>query len=418
MVRPCLAATVLLAAVSFVRSAPPAGYTANVTVSTPTRLDWTFTVTNRSLAEPPPDLIGKEYDSTKQSYELFLPARKTPKQSIGAVVFVSASNDPAGWKAFEPVCKQLGLAFIGVRGAGNDVPAPRRSRVILDCLDDVRRLGPLDADRTYISGISGGGRMACGVGFALPEYFGGLLPIVAGGDLRAEPWLRHRAVDRLSAALVTGQTDFNRGEVERWKGPHWTGIGIRAKVWVQPNMGHAMPSSATLLEAVKWLDEGKDRRAAAAKKSPASRAAPDAVPTRDQAAKALLDEGQGQLAARPTLHRGLMLVKGVSDRWPDTDAGKTARKLLEEYEGKTDRPWEAEDIAEQRTYLTAEARALGDYALNGVPAGSPYEKTRPAMADRAIELWSALVADAPDSDLAREGKKLIAQLRPLTNKEK
>jgi hypothetical protein len=236
--------------------------------------------------------------------------------------------------------------------------------------------------------------------------------------LRAEPWLRHRAIDRLSAALVTGQTDFNRGEVERWKGPFWAGVGIRTKVWVQPNMGHAMPPPATLLAAVKWLEEGKDRRAAAAKKAPASRAAPQAVPTREQAARGLLTEGQGLLGARATLYRGLMLTKGVFDRWPDTDAGKAARKVLEEYEEKPDSSWKADDIAEQRAQLTAEARALADYALNGVPAGSPYEKSRPALAGQAVALWSALVADDPDSDLAREGKKLIDQLRPLAGKGK
>jgi len=57
-----------------------------------------------------------------------------------------------------------------------------------------------------------------------------------------------------------------------------------------------------------------------------------------------------------------------------------------------------------RKQLAAEARALGDYALNGIPAGSPYEKSRPEMAAQAIEYWSALIADAPESELAKEGK--------------
>ena len=409
-------ATILLVAGSG-PAAPPEGYTARVTVAAPTRLDWTFTVATRSLADPPDEMLGKDYDSTKQSYELFLPPRKDAKAAVGAVVFVSAGDEPGGWKAFEPACKQLGLAFVGVRGAGNNVPGPRRCRIVLDCLDDLRRQMPLDPDRTYISGFSGGGRIACGIAFALPELFGGLLPVGAAGDLRAEPWLRHRAVARLSAALVAGDTDFNRGEVERWKGPYWAGVGVRTKVWVQPKTGHALPPPATLLEALKWLEGDRDRRAAAAKAWPTSRAA--ATPsTRDAAAAALLAEGRAALAVRPTQYRGLMLVKGASERWPDTDSGKAARKVLESYEAKKDRPWEADDIAEQRVQFIAEARALGDYALNGIPAGSPYEKSRPAMAARAVELWTALVADAPDSDAGREGKKLLAALRPLADQEK
>jgi hypothetical protein len=407
----------LVLAPSFTAAAPATGYSAKVSVSGPTRLDWTFVSSNRSLAEPPADMLGKDFDSTKQSYELFVPARKDAKTPVPAIVFVSAGDEPAGWKAFESLCKEKGFVFVGVRGAGNNVPGPKRVRIVLDCLDDVRRQIPLDPDRTYVSGFSGGARIACAVGFALPEHFGGVLPLCAGGDLRDEQWLRFRAADRLSAALITGETDFNRGEVERWKGPMWKELGVRTKVWTQPKLGHGMPSAATLAEAVAWLDEGAGARAALAKKFPASRATPDAELSRAEAAKALLKEGEELLAARATQYRGLMLVKGASERWPDTDAGKAARKLLESYEAKKEKPWEAEDIAELRKQFVAEARALGDYALNGIPTGSPYEKQRPAMARRAIELWSALVADTPDSELAKEGKKKVAELETITKKK-
>ncbi len=410
-------ALIYLASSTLASAAPPQpGYSAKVTVSAPTRLDWTFVASNRSLADPPADMLGKDFDSKKQTYELFVPARKDAKKPAPAILFISANDEPAGWKAFETLCKDKGFVFIGVRGAGNNVPPPKRVRIVLDCLDDVRRQIPLDPDRTYVSGISGGGRIACAVAFALPEHFGGIIPLCAGGDLREEQWLRFRVADRLSAALITGETDFNRGEVERWKGPMWKELGIRTKVWTQPKMGHTIPPAATLTEAVAWLDEAADNRAALAKKAPASRAAADSELSRADAAQAILKEGQDLLDVQATRYRGLMLVKGASDRWPDTDAGKAARKLLESYEAKKEKPWEAEDIAELRKQFTAEARALGDYALNGIPAGSPYEKQRPDMAKRAVDLWSALIADAPNSDLAKEGKKKVAELEELTKK--
>jgi len=419
MIRYAFAIASFAIAATLAAAAPPAaGYTANVPVGNATRIDWTFAVTNQSLAQPPADLLGKGYDSTAQSYELYLPVRKDPKAPIPAIVFISAGNDAAGWKAFEPVCTKQGIAFIGIRGAGNNVPPPKRVRIVLDCLDDVRRQVPLDPDRTYISGFSGGGRIAVGIAVALPEYFGGIIPIGAGGDLRSEPWLRHRAADRLSAALLTGDSDFNRGEVERWTGPYWTALGIRSKVWVQPKTGHAMASSTTLAVAVAWLEEGKAQRAKLATAYPASRAKPDSALTREDDAKALFAEGQKKLAAKGSLYRGLMLVKGAADRWPDTATGKAARKLLEESEAKKDRPWEDDDIAEQRTQLIAEARSLGDYALNGIPAGSTYEKSRPDMARKVIEIWSALIADAPDSEVSKEGRKKVEELKAIAGKDK
>lgn len=157
MPRALLAAAVTLVSTVFATAAPPAtGYTAKVAVSGPTRLDWTYAVSNQSLADPPAKLSGADYDSTKQSYALFLPERKDPKKPIPALVWVSASDDAAGWHVFEKLCKDKGIAFIGVRNAGNDIPPPKRMHVVLDCLDDMRRQVPLDADRTYIGGFSGG----------------------------------------------------------------------------------------------------------------------------------------------------------------------------------------------------------------------------------------------------------------------
>jgi pimeloyl-ACP methyl ester carboxylesterase len=372
-----------------------------------------FTSATQSPAKPPVNFLPKDFDSTKQSYELFVPKRKDSKQPAPAILFISAANDPQGWKTFEKPCKDLGYVFIGVRGAGNDVPGPKRCRIVLDCLDDVRRQIPLDPDRTYIAGFSGGARMACAIGFALPELFGGILPICASGDLRPEPWLRHRAIDRLSVALVTGTTDFNRGEVERWRGAFYKEIGIRTRVWT-PSVGHTLPPTAIATEAIKWLEESRGKRAELAKKHAATRSSPDVASDRESAAKALLAEGQEKVKSKETLHAGLMLMKGVLERWPDLPAAADAKKTLLEYEGKSDRTWEKEDIAEQLKYYTAEARSLGDYALKGIPEASQYAKQRPNLAKRAIELWTVVISASADSAIAKEGKEKIAELEKIS----
>jgi pimeloyl-ACP methyl ester carboxylesterase len=410
-------ALVLLAAHLAPAAPPAAGYTQKVSVGAPTRLDWTFVVSNQSLADPPAKLAGADYDPKKQSYDLYLPDRKDVKKPLPAIVWVSASDNATGWNVFEKLCKDKGIAYIGIREAGNGVPPPKRVRIVLDCLDDVRRQVPLDPDRTYIGGFSGGARMASAVAFALPEYFGGVIPVCAAGDLREEPWLRHRITDRLSAALVTGADDFNRGEVERWKGTMWPGIGVRTKVWVEPDYGHSMPPAATFAAVLKWLDDDAPRRAALAKKYPTTRATPDGALTREQGAKAIFDEGKALLSDKATMHRGLMLLKGAAARWPDLTSGKAALKLLTEYDAKKDRPWEEDDLAEQRKQIAAEARGLGEYALRGIAPGSQYEKQKPTIAKRAIELWGVLIQDAPNSDLGKEGKKWVADLEPLTKKK-
>ncbi|MFM7072590.1 MAG: hypothetical protein ACKO38_12445, partial [Planctomycetota bacterium] len=193
------------------------GHAPSVRVSTPTSLDWVFAVSNQSPAEPPADWLPG-YDATAQTYERYVPAGIGRTASPGLVLFVSAGPKPQGLETFRKTCDERLMVFASPHNAGNGVDSRQRIRIILDVLDDVRREYGVDPDRTYIAGFSGGGRIACGVGFSLPELFGGVIPVCAAGELREETWLRQRVVDRLSVAHLTGDGDFNRGEVERFRG--------------------------------------------------------------------------------------------------------------------------------------------------------------------------------------------------------
>jgi dienelactone hydrolase len=382
----------------------PTGYQPKVRVTAATRLDWTFVVSNQSLAKPPANWLG-DYDSTKQSYELFVPPHYNPKQAYPVVLFLSPGNEPGGWKAWEPVCKKEGVIFAAPYGAGNGVPPKTRIRLALDVLDDVRRHYHTDPDRTYATGFSGGGRIAFALGFALPECFGGVLPICAAGEPREEPWLRQRVIDRLSIGLLTGDGDFNRGECERYRGPMLAGVGIRTKVWVAPKSGHAIPA-ALLPEAFQWLEDGVAKRRELAKRYPASRVA--AAPSRAESAKRLLQEGKERLQAKETLYSGLMQLKGCMERWTDLAPAAEARKILTEYDEKPERPWEQEDIAEQRRFLIARARGLSDYAAGPLP--KEYEKQRVDMIREAVKLWAALIDENVDEKAVEEAKKRIEEL--------
>jgi predicted esterase len=368
-------------------------------------------LSNRSLPRPPADWLPADYDSAKQSYELFVPQRPDPKAPLPVVLYISPANQAAGWKSFEGPCKQMGFLFAGVRDAGNDVPIKKRVRIVLDVLDDVRRQFPTDPDRTYLAGFSGGGRIACAIGFALPDVCGGVLPICAAGDLREETWLRQRVIDRLSVAALTGQNDFNRGEVERWRVPFLQAVGVRARSWVEPNLGHGIPGEKTLAEALRWLDEAAPKRRELARAYPAMRLAADAAPGREEQAKALLAEGKERLKKPATLYSGLMLLQGCMARWPDLPAGEEAKKILLEYDARPEKPWEADDIAEQRRFLIARARSLDAYASGDLPP--QYIKQRPDMLKQAIELWKQVQADGPDTEAGRQAAKRIPELEKL-----
>jgi hypothetical protein len=92
-------------------------------------------------------------------------------------------------------------------------------------------------------------------------------------------------------------------------------------------------------------------------------------------------------------------------------AADEARRLLEDYEGRPQKPWQADDVAEQRRFLTARARGLDAYASG--PLAAPYTKMRPDMARQAIQLWQRVLADGPDTAAGREARKRIPELQKL-----
>lgn len=394
---------------------PPTGYQRQASVTAETRLDWIFALANQSVPKPPAEWQLDGYDSKKQHYELFVPPGYSPKKSYPLVLFISAGGNPAGWKSWEAVCKDKGILFASPHEAGNDVPMERRVHVVMDVLDDLRRKYTVDPDRTYLAGFSGGGRVAMAIAFALPEYFGGAIPVCAGGDLREESWLRQRVADRLSVAMITGEHDFNRGEVERFRGPMLSGVGVRTKVWAVPGLGHAIPGPKEFSTAFNWLEESLPDRRKLAEKYPASRIAADKPLSREAWSQALFDEGQERLKSPKSIYSGLMQLKGISVRWADLPLGEKARKILTEYDEKDNRPWDADDIAEQRKFLVARARSLDAYASGDLP--EQYAAQRDSMLEAALQLWQLVLRDGQDEKAVAEGKKRIPELKKLLDGE-
>ena len=403
------------------------GYQKEVTVREATRLDWVFANSNQSVTNPPAEWL-EGYDSTKQRYELFVPAaakaaasntktkvkRKTAEPAdagLALVLFISAGDQPAGWGSLQSVCQQKGIAFASPYNAGNNTPMPRRIRIVLDVLDDLRRRHRIDADRTYLAGFSGGGRVACGITFALPELFGGVIPVCAAGDLREEPWLRHRITDRLSVAMITGTSDFNRGEVERFRGPMLADMGVRTKVTTVEKLGHGIPDAKTFADVIEWLDAGATDRRKLSAKYPASRIGPEATPTREESANSLFAEGQSRLTEPKTLYSGLMQLRGVMQRWPDLKAADEAKQILLEYEARPEKPWEEEDIDEQRRFLIARARALDAYATGELPP--QYANQRKDMLEGAINLWLLVIQDGQDDKAVDDGQRRLPKLKAM-----
>jgi hypothetical protein len=389
---------------------PETGFLPEVTVKQPTRLDWQFVARGLSAGA---DRLPADYASDAQHYQLFIPANYRPTKAWPLVIFVSPGDDPLGWRCWQTTCEAHDVLFCAAYGAGNRCAPGRRVRIVLDVLDDVRRRCRVDPEQTYLCGLGGGARLACDIAFALPEYFGGVVPVCGGGPLNALPYLRHRVADRLSVAWVTGADDFNRREIEDYHFPLLAELGVRSRLWVVGGMGHALPPPAVVDEVYAWLKDDLARRQADARGRPGLAASPDDVPTNRRRADGALAVAKADLARDERLWRGVALLRGMVARWEKTEAADRARALLKEIEaGPARRRRLAEqESAERRRDLAARAKALerSGQGRSALGAWEELAKAQPGAdeagkADQEAKRLRAALAARPYLGLALEGE--------------
>jgi dienelactone hydrolase len=374
-------------------AAPETGFREEVRVAAPTRLDWKFVA---SAFGPEAAKLPAGYDSRRQRYQLFVPHGYDAARAWPLVVFISPGDDPLGWPSWREPCERAGLLFCAAYGGGNSCPPGQRTRLVLDVLDDVRRHYRIDPDQTYLTGFSGGGRMACTIAFHLPEYFGGVAPVCGTNPLPSQDYLRHRVRDRLSVAFITGADDFNRKENEDYMAPLCHDLGVRTKLGVVPRMGHALPPADVLAGVASWLAEDLPRRRADARAHPGLAAVPDDVPTPDRQAARQVEAAEAELKKAGHAWRAVALLRGVVQRWGDTDAADRARRLLKDIQADAGlaRALAREGGEDERQTLTAQAKALerfGDLR-------------------RARKAWEMLARAEPDT---LEGDRAAAAARRL-----
>src|SRR5262249_36677811 len=236
----------------------------------------------------------------------------------------------------------------------------------LDVLDDVRRRLAIDPDRVYLSGMSGGGRVAARVAYGLPEACAGVMPICGSYSLREEPWVRLRVAERLSVALLEGETDWLRTESEREDLPIMNAYQGRARMITYPG-GHTTPPPNVLRDAFLWVEAGLDQRRKLAQRFPFSSMSHPW--SSEEWSNGLVDEGKERLATSASTPYGIAQLQGAALRWRDSTAAQLARKELEAHNRPGQRTWEQVYHDERLRFALLQSRAFDDHMLGPAPQG-------------------------------------------------
>jgi predicted esterase len=216
-------------------------------------------------------LTEQAIDLARERFELYVPSGPPPARGYGVLVFVSPAShamQPRFWRA---LFDRRGVIFVSAYNAGNDANIlDRRVPLALLGYENVRARYPIDAERVYIGGLSGGGRVAEIVALAYPDVFRGALlnagadPIDGEDGIYKPPAELFRRFEHTRLVYATGERDegvLAQDEVSRRSMRGACVFDIRTETVF--GMGHepldavAMDRALDDLEAPRAVDEAE-----------------------------------------------------------------------------------------------------------------------------------------------------------------
>jgi predicted esterase len=185
-------------------------------------------------------------------FHLRIPESSSPS---GVVVFVSPQRSGEFREPWAPVFDARNLTWVSADDFGNDKPTAQRMLVAIMALKIAERETAIDARRTYVAGVSGGGRVASQTITHFPQRFAGALYIVGADFHMPEEPLRSLVLER-RFVFLTGRRDFNRMEMRHVFAQYQRAGVTSVKLMDLPRYGHTYPDAATLDAALELLDTG------------------------------------------------------------------------------------------------------------------------------------------------------------------
>lgn len=223
----------------------------------------------RFLAGRSTTIPGVARDLSTASIYIRLPKGYDPRYPAGLLVWVSPMDSGRPLPSFFPVADELGLVIVGPSGAGNECPVADRYQLVFDALATASERFHIDPRRVYVTGISGGGKIASVLWACFPDVFTGSVPIVGLacyenipiGNGKVWPGLYAKPEARLfdllktsRSAAMTGPKDFNYEPI-LGAAKILTRDSLNVRVFEYPDMGHEAPTAARFSEALRWVDE-------------------------------------------------------------------------------------------------------------------------------------------------------------------
>ncbi len=219
-------------------------------------------------AETPPP-----FDISMEKFDIIVPKKYKKGDPYGLFIWISPSNAPSLSPEWEAVLAEKKLIFVGAHNSGNNREVFARMRMAVDANDNLRELYDIDDKRVYVSGFSGGARVASMLGVTYADMFTGAIPFmgvnfytdIVSLDKTVLFEARYIPHDEIAAlaktgcryVLVTGEKDFNLKNTSAVFENGFKKEGFKSVELMNiPGQGHQPPKAEWLKKAIEFLDAG------------------------------------------------------------------------------------------------------------------------------------------------------------------
>ena len=207
----------------------------------------------KRLAEQPIEL-------SEERFIVYVPAAP-PRQGYGLLAFVPPwpeASLPPRWAA---TLDRQGVIFVSAARSGNDASVlARREPLALLAAHNLMQRYPVDPERVYVGGFSGGARVAMRLALGYPDLFRGAIlnagsDPIGGAEIPLPPrdlFMRFQSSTRL--VYVTGERDdphVSDDSVSMQSMRHWCVFGLES--FTTPFVGHTVADAAALSRALEAL---------------------------------------------------------------------------------------------------------------------------------------------------------------------
>lgn len=214
------------------------------------------------------------YDIAKEHFDLFIPPGYRAAEPFGLFIWIDAGPTPKMPAAWEAVLAKHKLLVVAAQNSGNPRNIFDRIRMAVDADVAMRKQYKIDGARVFVSGFSGGARVASMLGVAFADLFTGTVPFMGvnfytdltgpdgqrfGTDYIPDDEVLAIAKGRCRYVLVTGEKDFNRSNTRAAYEGGFLKEGFKSVKYLEvPGAAHGLPDAKYLDQALLFLETGKE----------------------------------------------------------------------------------------------------------------------------------------------------------------